>query len=194
MISAGRLVPVTIGMQAALAGIAALGIWAFDVPVAWGRPVDVPIGLAAALAIGGLNLWLLRHAPANWLVSSVRTIYGRLLAPLFAPLGPRAAVLVGLSAGVGEELFFRGLLQPLLGLALASVIFGLAHVAGRDMAGFGIWAMLMGAALGGLAIATGGLLAPIIAHGVYDALALTYIRRTTLVADGVPGVEGDGAT
>lgn len=194
MIPPGRLVLVTIGMQAALAGTAALGIWAFDVPVAWGRPVDIAIGLAAALALGILNLWMLRYAPANWLVSSVRTIYGRLLAPLFAPLGPRAAVLVGLSAGVGEELFFRGLLQPLIGLALASLVFGLAHVAGRDMAGFGVWATLMGAALGGLAVVTGGLLAPIIAHGVYDALALTYIRRTTPVADGVPGVEGDGAT
>jgi membrane protease YdiL (CAAX protease family) len=31
--------------------------------------------------------------------------------------------------------------------------------------------------MGGLAIATGGLIAPIVAHGVYDMLALAYIRR-----------------
>jgi membrane protease YdiL (CAAX protease family) len=31
--------------------------------------------------------------------------------------------------------------------------------------------------MGGLAIATGGLIAPIVAHGVYDMLALEYIRR-----------------
>jgi membrane protease YdiL (CAAX protease family) len=192
MIPPKRLVAITLGTQAALTGAAALGMWAFDVPPAWGRPADVPIGLGAALALAGLNLWMLRHAPTNWVVSSVRRIYGDVLVPLFAPLGPRVAVFVGLSAGVGEELFFRGLLQPLVGVTLASLLFGLAHVAGRGMVGFGIWATLMGAALGGLAVATGGLIAPMIAHGAYDALALTYIRRTA--PDTADAVEGDVTT
>ena len=34
----------------------------------------------------------------------------------------------------------------------------------------------MGAALGWLAAATGGLLAPIVAHALYDAAALVHIR------------------
>jgi uncharacterized protein len=194
MISPIRLAALTIGTQAALAALAAIGLWAFEVPVAWGRPADVPLGIAAALALAGLNLWLLRHAPTNWLVSGVRKTYRDLLAPLFAPLGPRAAVLVGLSAGIGEELFFRGLLQPLTGLVFASVLFGLAHVAGREMAGFGVWATLMGLILGGLAAGTGGLAAPMIAHGVYDALALTYIRQTAPASGGTAGAGGDVTT
>ncbi len=40
----------------------------------------------------------------------------------------------------------------------------------------GIWAACTGALLGWLAIATGGLLAPIVAHIAYDALALSYLR------------------
>jgi hypothetical protein len=31
--------------------------------------------------------------------------------------------------------------------------------------------------MGGLALLTGGLTAPMVAHGVYDMLALEYIRR-----------------
>jgi membrane protease YdiL (CAAX protease family) len=45
------------------------------------------------------------------------------------------------------------------------------------MVPFGVWASAMGLALGGLAHVTGGLTAPIVAHGVYDILALAYIRR-----------------
>lgn len=194
MIPPTRLLTITLSTQAALAGLAALGLWVFDVPIVWGRPLDVPIGLAASIALAATNLWLLRSAPANRMVSSIRTTYAELLAPLFAPLGPRAAVVVGLSAGLGEELLFRGLLQPLIGLPLASLTFGLAHVAGRGMAAFGVWATLMGALLGGLALVTGGLIAPIIAHGVYDALALTYIRKTAPGAMEAPGAAEDVTT
>jgi membrane protease YdiL (CAAX protease family) len=38
----------------------------------------------------------------------------------------------------------------------------------------------MGFLLGALAQATGGLAAPIVAHGVYDMLALAFIRRGAL--------------
>jgi membrane protease YdiL (CAAX protease family) len=48
------------------------------------------------------------------------------------------------------------------------------------MVAFGVWAAVMGLALGGLALASGGLLAPAVAHGMYDALALEYIRRRAL--------------
>ncbi|MDP1571235.1 MAG: CPBP family intramembrane metalloprotease [Vicinamibacterales bacterium] len=180
MLSPRRLVALTLATQAVLIVAAIAGMRYFALTPRWGQPRDVLVGLGAAVALAAVNWWLLRRAPANPVVSGVRKIYAELLAPLFARLGPWAVVIIGLAAGVGEELFFRGLLQPLIGLPAASVVFGLAHVAGREMAGFGVWAALMGALLGGLAMVTGGLLAPVVAHGVYDVLALTYIRRTTV--------------
>jgi hypothetical protein len=86
-------------------------------------------------------------------------------------------VLIGIAAGIGEEWFFRGVLQPVVGLTASSLLFGLAHVGSSKMVPFGLWATAMGFVLGGLAIVTGGLLAPIVAHGVYDIVALEYIRR-----------------
>jgi len=85
-------------------------------------------------------------------------------------------MVISIAAGLGEELFFRGVLQPELGLVPASLIFGALHVGGRATLVFGGWVTLMGAMLGGLAIWTGGLLAPIVAHAAYDAGALAYIR------------------
>jgi membrane protease YdiL (CAAX protease family) len=40
-----------------------------------------------------------------------------------------------------------------------------------------VWAAAVGAGLGGLAVATGGLVAPIAAHGTYNLVALAYLRR-----------------
>ena len=64
-----------------------------------------------------------------------------------------------------------------VGLVVASIVFGFAHVGNRSMIAFGVWATGMGLLLGGVALTTGGLIAPMVAHGVYDILALEYIRR-----------------
>jgi membrane protease YdiL (CAAX protease family) len=55
-------------------------------------------------------------------------------------------------------------------------VFGLVHVGGKHFIGYGAWAACIGALFGWLMVATGGLLAPIVAHAVYDALALAYVR------------------
>lgn len=151
---------------------------ALDLHIAWGDPArDAGIGVAAALALAAVNYLLLVHAPENWLVNGVRAVYDEVLVPLFAGLDRWSIVVIGAAAGVGEEWLFRGVLQPMLGLAVTSILFGVAHVGGQRMLPFGVWAACMGLALGVLAIATGGLIAPIVAHGVYDVLALAYIRR-----------------
>jgi len=95
--------------------------------------------------------------------------------PTFSVLGSWQIVVVSVAAGVGEELFFRGWLQPVFGLTAASVAFGLAHVAGSRMLAFGVWAAGMGVVMGGLALATGGILAPVTAHACYDVLAFHYL-------------------
>ena len=105
----------------------------------------------------------------------MRTAVDEVLVPTFAHLTPPQIVVVSLAAGVGEELFFRGWLQAVVGWLPASLAFGLAHVAGARMLAFGAWATGMGAVLGGLALATGGLLAPVTAHACYDMLAFQYL-------------------
>lgn len=133
-------------------------------------------GLATAFGLAIVQYWLLRAAPDIAPVRSLRVLYSQVLRPLFARASPTEIVVVSAMAGLGEELLFRGVMQPLWGWGAASLLFGLCHVGGRATWALGAWAGVVGAWLGWLAIWTGGLAAPVIAHAVYDALALSYIR------------------
>jgi membrane protease YdiL (CAAX protease family) len=157
------------------------------VAVVWSGFRDVPLtlgpirrglggGVAGAGVLAVANGYILCRAPAVWPVRSIRRLFIESIRPLFDRVRPFDVVAIGVAAGVGEEFFFRGVLQPELGLVAASVIFGLLHTGGRDTLVFGVWVTCMGAALGALAIWAGGLLAPIVAHAVYDAGVLAVIR------------------
>jgi membrane protease YdiL (CAAX protease family) len=166
----------------------------FDLPPKWGEPLrDAGIGLTFAVALGAVNHFLLTRAPENWVVTGLRAVYHETLVPLFSRLDTTSVIVIGVAAGIGEEWLFRGILQPLTGLVLASVGFGLAHVGGVRMLPFGVWATAMGCAMGTLALVTGGLIAPMVAHGVYDMLALEYIRRDSRRVR-LHGGAGRGAT
>jgi membrane protease YdiL (CAAX protease family) len=90
--------------------------------------------------------------------------------------------LIAAAAGLGEEALFRGWMQPwlggmwgvLAGVAATSVAFGLLHALTPV---YGILAACIGLYLGWLSEATGGLVAPVIAHGLYDFLVLQDIAR-----------------
>ena len=79
-------------------------------------------------------------------------------------------------AGFSEELFFRGLLQPRIGLVAASLVFGLLHGPSRALWPLAAWAAGAGALLGLVYSATASLLLLTLVHAFYDAAALIYVR------------------
>ena len=93
--------------------------------------------------------------------------------------------LIALLAGICEELFFRGFLQPwiesiggtTLGLIGSNLIFALAHFITQAYA---LLAGLMGTYLGLLLDASGqrNLLIPMVVHTLYDFFALLIVART----------------
>jgi membrane protease YdiL (CAAX protease family) len=100
---------------------------------------------------------------------------------LRATLGPALAAchwydlfLVALVAGIGEELLFRGVLQPKLNLVWSNVLFGLVH---SITPAYAVTAGLIGVYLGKLLDFSGNLLAPIVAHAFYDFLAFVVVAR-----------------
>ena len=147
------------------------------IPLEWGEPrSSVAIGLAIAALLALANWYLLVRAPERFGVATVRRLYRDVLKPTFGRISALDAVVVSIAAGVGEELLFRGVMQPEIGLLPTSLVFGILHTGGSETMAFGLWVAVMGAALGGLAIWTDGLLAPVVAHAAYDAAAFTYIR------------------
>jgi membrane protease YdiL (CAAX protease family) len=93
--------------------------------------------------------------------------------------------LVGISvlAGLGEELFFRGVMQdwvaglgaPLwVAILAAALLFGLLHAVTPTYA---VLAVGVGVYLGWLYVLSGNLLAAVVAHALYDFVALVYLTR-----------------
>jgi membrane protease YdiL (CAAX protease family) len=88
---------------------------------------------------------------------------------------PIGAIILGLSAGIGEEIFFRGALQPRYGIGLTSVLFAVLHT----QYGFSVTS----AGILGIGILLGyerkkyGTPASMITHAIFNilsVLALTY--------------------
>ena len=163
----GGLVPV------ALAGGALLHVAPFAT-LAW-DPRGLAAGVAATAPLLLLLRWCLR-ARSGPIARLVRMVEAR-AAPLFAGRSVGYVALVAALAGVGEEALFRGVVQTALldrlpawaAVAATAALFGLAHFLSLTYA---LLASLVGAYLGWLHLATGNLLAPILAHALYDFVAL----------------------
>jgi membrane protease YdiL (CAAX protease family) len=138
----------------------------------WGILAAVPL----LLALG----WMLNTTfpPIRGLVRLVEEQIG----PLLAGCTTADLLVMAAAAAVCEEVLFRGVIQvglnrvihPVLSLVIASAAFGLVHCASKAYA---VLAGLMGMYLGAVFLLQGSLTAPIVAHGVYDFVALTRLAR-----------------
>ena len=108
----------------------------------------------------------------DWARELARTLRPRLTGASTSEL-VRTAVVVG----VTEEIFFRGILQTVLGVWLAAAAFGLVHAGkGRTRAFYAAWAALTGAAFGVILWLTGSIAGPVVAHVVINAANALYLR------------------
>ena len=137
--------------------------------------------LSGILAAGPLLLamwWC-----SNSSLKPLRTLMNQVeesLVPLFLGASSATLLLISVLAGLGEELLFRGVFQLGLtawfgvpiALVATSTLFGLAHLITPTYA---VLAGLIGVYFGLLAVATDSLLAPIVAHALYDWVALMYL-------------------
>ncbi len=82
---------------------------------------------------------------------------------------PAIALLLGVTAGIGEELLFRGAIQPRFGIVLTTLFFGVAHTQyGPSFALLGVLVLGTTFALERRYMNT---TTAIITHGLYDATA-----------------------
>jgi hypothetical protein len=140
--------------------------------------------------------WLLVNS--NWpMMRQLRVQVQWLIDEMFPSRSIAQFAMVAILAGVGEELLFRGALQsilgswtsPVIGLAITSLLFGLAHALSKL---YFLFAVAVGAFLGWMTWRYNDLVAPMVAHGVYDFLALAYLsRQKTQPADESQHVNND---
>jgi membrane protease YdiL (CAAX protease family) len=143
------------------------------------------VALSAALGLG-----LAAIAIAATRIVTVRFEWGRRLHRDLRPMAHNLSLghillLAGFSS-LGEELLFRGLLTPAIGVGMGAILFGLIHqMAGPSRWVWVGWATVVGVGLGAVFAATGSLVGPLLAHAVMNAVNLAYLR------DREPRVEDD---
>lgn len=110
-------------------------------------------------------------------VSSARTLEDALRSAV-VPLPTRTWVTMAIAGSVAEELFFRGLLTPWIGVIASGVVFGLLHqVKGQGRFVWAAWAAFVGVALGTIFTVTGSLAGPIVAHVAINVVNLHRLKR-----------------
>jgi hypothetical protein len=133
-----------------------------------------PIGAAqlAMVAIGVFTLYAL-NTGTEWLervfFNDLWKSDQRFTETIASGLGPGRILMLGLSAGIGEEITLRGALQPKLGLVTTSLLFAALHV---QYSWFGMCVIfLLGLTLGTIRMKTSTSVAMAV-HTIYDVLAV----------------------
>ncbi len=145
------------------------------------------------------DAWLGTHGMASWLLSlGIGLLLGSTtiaatpamvrrwrwaralhlaLRPAVYRAGDAAILAVAVASATGEELLFRGLLVPLVGVVASSIAFGVLHqIRGRARWGWMAWATLMGMLFGGAFALTGSLVGPLLAHAAINHSNLRFLR------------------
>jgi membrane protease YdiL (CAAX protease family) len=179
MIRWGRLA----GAYAVLGAVALALVWSrngspllhpaprWNLPPASAHAWSLGLGLAfALLLVVGSRFSVQRYVWARRLHAELR--------PFASALSGTGLLVLALLSSVGEELLFRSLLQPWMGLLPQALLFGLVHqLPGPSRWVWASWAFLVGLTFGAMFEWTGSLLGPLSAHALVNAINLDYLKR-----------------
>jgi membrane protease YdiL (CAAX protease family) len=95
---------------------------------------------------------------------------------ILKPLEMPDLIWLGVLPGISEELLFRGVALPGLGmnaiaLAISSIVFGGLHMVNLKQWHYTVWAMAIGFCLGTVTLVTGSLAPAIVAHVFTNSLS-----------------------
>ncbi|NUN65322.1 CPBP family intramembrane metalloprotease [Pseudanabaena biceps] len=139
------------------------------VPLYW-QPQHAAIGVGIGLGVALLSSVIFEI----W--ESYRIAATEYLQMVLQPLKPIDLIWLGLLPGLSEEMLFRGVALPALGmnglaLIITSVVFGVLHMANAKYMSYTVWAIAVGMMLGAVTIYTGNLLSAITAHVITNSLS-----------------------
>jgi uncharacterized protein len=140
-----------------------------QLPLRW-NSLDLVWGLSLGLGITGCSgllyqFWPRYRGSADWYLQLI-----------LKPLVWSDLPWLGLLPGMSEELLFRGVMLPAMGLnwvglVSSSLCFGVLHLSSLQQWPYVLWATIVGFALGYSALVTGNLLVPVTAHILTNVIA-----------------------
>jgi uncharacterized protein len=166
-----------------------LVLWVFDGPsmsevlaidLNFGK--QILIGIASGVVFGW-SAWLLIRSK---MMVNVRTKYSVLIQQM--KLTPFQMLYISLCAGIGEEIFFRGVIQPYLGIWITAIVFvgihGYLNPFNWRLFVYGTYMTMAIAAIGYFAERF-GLYSAMIAHAAID-MVLLYQMSKSEVSETIP--------
>ena len=174
-----------VGVPAYLSRTRGTGRLSTDFGLRYGGPLDIGLGVVGgALAYGAVEVYSIVIKTAGDhadLGHAATQLSGKGLGWGFIAF----AVCAAIGAPIAEELFFRGLTQPVLqrflgdagGVAVTAVLFGFAHVGDNPIEAVFPLAVF-GAIVGVLAWRTGRLGPGIVAHMVFNGTTVIWLAAT----------------
>nr|WP_267871691.1 CPBP family intramembrane glutamic endopeptidase [Nostoc sp. CHAB 5715] len=141
------------------------------------RELLLGVGLGFAItALSGVTyrVWTAYRKSADYYLEVV-------LRPLALP----DLIWLGLLPGLSEELLFRGVMLPALGLdhvavIVSSLCFGILHFSGSQQWPYVIWATIVGMIFAYSALLTSNLLVPIVAHIITNWISSYFWKMSQL--------------
>ena len=142
--------------------------------------IQVIIGLALGVVTAKAG-WQIVELPR---LAKTKAFFTSIIKPL--KLNTFEIIIISACAGIGEELFFRGAIQPILGIWLTSILFVLLHgylnPFNLPLTYYGMYMVLVIGVLG-LMTENFGILTAMIAHSIIDVILLFELSRAYLPED-----------
>lgn len=128
------------------------------------------LGVVLVGIFQGVDYLLTEFFAASGITVTDETLVGNLFAASFTPL---AAVVASISAGLGEELAIRGVIQPRFGLLLSALVFASLHA--YQYAWDGVIGVLLAGLCFGLIRKYSNTSTSAICHGTYDLVLFALV-------------------
>ncbi len=138
--------------------------------------------LLRSVSISGLSALVL--LVASYFLHEWFASYRELRSLMMQVIGPCqlwVILVVSLCSSVGEEILFRGALEPTLGVIFSGIIFALLHVGPKGpLSIWSLWAFAASLLLSKIVETTGSILPAIGAHFLVNLVSMTLLRKSYL--------------
>lgn len=178
-LSRNALLVVTIVLEAALLLVAAVWIHFAHIellPTFAYKVQPILLGVLTGCGTVALSFLCLTVGKRIPMFADLRKMSEEFLVPMMAKLNVFDMLVLSMISGFCEEVLFRGIIQAQLGIAGASILFGIFHDPTFRQKGYVLLATVAGLVLGYLYQSTGNLWSCITAHSLHNAISMLLLR------------------
>jgi membrane protease YdiL (CAAX protease family) len=150
--------------------------WHQNVQTLFASPIARPLD-ALLITVSGIGFLILGQKLMETHLPSYR-YFRQTLAGLLGQFSLAESFWLAFCSAVGEEVLFRGAIQPFLGVWFTSLLFGALHLDPEGgVSSWTLWAMVAGLIMGGSVLAIGSIWPAIAIHFLVNLIGMRSLAR-----------------